>query len=84
MVRCDIAAFEGAEQELEAALDRFLAHRWLVEARSVRFGESLSLRYRVVMRDPSETAAMLREVGAIEGVERVVVDLGDEGPEREE
>jgi len=84
IVRCDVASFEGIEKRVEETLDRFLTRRWLVEARSLRFGESLSLRYRVVVRDTDEIPAMLREVGAIEGVERIVVDLGDGGPTREE
>ncbi len=84
VLRCDIAAFEGKELELERALDRFLTRRWLVEARSQRFGEALSLRYRVVVRDPHEIPTMVREVSSIEGVERVVVDVGEEGPDSEE
>jgi uncharacterized membrane protein YhiD involved in acid resistance len=82
MVRCDVASFEGVEQEVEKALDRHLTRRWLVEARSVRFGEAVSLRYRVAVRDPGTIGDMLREVANIEGVERIVVDLGDEGPDR--
>jgi hypothetical protein len=84
VVRCDVAAFEGAEQALERVLDRFLSRRSLVEARSQRFGEALSLRYRVVMRDAAEIPSLVREVAALEGVERVVVDLGEEGPDSEE
>jgi len=84
MLRCDVTSFGGAESEVEQTLDRFLQRRWLVEARSLRFGETLSLRYRVVVRDTDEIATMIREVGAIEGVERVVIDHGSEGPNREE
>ncbi len=84
VLRCDIVAFEGKELELERALDRFLTRRWLVEARSQRFGEALSLRYRVVVRDPHEIPTMVREVSSIEGVERVVVAVGEEGPDSEE
>jgi len=84
MLRCDVASFEGAEKEMERVLDSFVQRRWLVEARSLRFGETLSLRYRVVVRDPHEVGEMLRQVGAVEGVERVILDLGDEGPDREE
>jgi len=84
MLRCDVASFEGVEKEMEQTLGRYLDRRWLVEARSLRFGESLSLRYRVVVRDPSEIADMLRAVGGVEGVERVVIDLGEEGADRVE
>ncbi len=84
MIRCDVAAFEGAEHRLEQELDRFLVKRWLVEARSVRFGEALSLRYRVIVRNVDDIPTLVREVGAVEGVEKVVVDTGEEGPESEE
>lgn len=79
LLRCDVAAFEGAEADLDEAMERFVSRRWLVEARSLRFGEALSFRYRVVVRDPSAVGAMLRDLGAVEGVERVVLDLGEEG-----
>ena len=58
-------------------------HRWLLEARSLRFGESLSFRYRVVVVDPGRSADLLRELGAIEGVYRVVLDLAEEAAEGE-
>ena len=74
-----MASFEGVEPQLEKVLDVHLERRWLVEARTLRFGEALSLRYRAVVRDPDRIAALLRDVGAIEGVERVVVDVGEEG-----
>jgi len=78
ILRCDVGAFEGVENRLEQVLDEHLARRWLVEARSQRFGESLSFRYRVVVRDPDDAAAMMRAISGLEGVERVVLDVGDE------
>jgi len=80
-LRCDVAAFEGIEAEMDRVMDRHIARRWLVEARSLRFGESLSFRYRVVVSDPEASAALLRELGAVEGVERVVLDLAEEAAE---
>jgi hypothetical protein len=77
-LRCDVGAFEGVENRLEQVLDDHVARRWLVEARSQRFGESLSFRYRVVVRDPDNVAPMMRAISGIEGVERVVLDLSDE------
>jgi len=77
-LRCDVAAFEGIEDDMLSALDRFVSRRWLVEARSLRFGEGLSFRYRVQLRDPGAVARLLREVGGVEGVERVVVDSAEE------
>jgi len=84
MVRCDVTSFDGVEQELEQTMDRYLLRRWLIEARSIRFGEAISLRYRVAVREPDSIGVMLRDVAQIEGVERVVVDLGEEGPNRSE
>lgn len=78
MLRCDVGAFEGVENRLEKILDDHLVRRWLVEARSQRFGESLSFRYRVVVRDPDDMAPMMRAISGLEGVERVVLDLSDE------
>ena len=78
ILRCDVGAFEGVEARLEQILDDYLTRRWLVEARSQRFGESLSFRYRVVVRDPDDVAPMMRAISGLEGVERVVLDLGDE------
>jgi len=74
--------FEGVEQEAKKALDRHLSPRWLAEACSVRFGEAVSLRYRVVVRDPGKIGVMSCDMANIEGVERIVVNLGDEGPDR--
>jgi hypothetical protein len=77
-LRCDVAAFEGIEGRVEQVLDRHTSRRWLMEARSLRFGESLSFRYRVVLADPDASGAFLRELAAVEGVERVILDLAEE------
>ena len=73
-VRCDVAAYEGAEHLVEETLDRHVLRRSLIEARSQRFGEVLSLRYRVVLRDPGTVPALIREVSTLEQVESIVVD----------
>ncbi len=78
MMRIDIAAYEGTEKALAAVLAKFLKMRTLIEARSLRFGETLSYRYRVVLKDEEQIEAMLRELSDIEGVERVVVDVDEE------
>lgn len=81
MLRCDIASYEGIEARMNAVLDHFLRQRWLVEARSLRFGESLSLRYRIVLRRPEQHNALLRELAGVEGIERVVIENGEEAAE---
>jgi hypothetical protein len=82
-LRCDVAAFENVEAEMSRVMDRYLRRWWMIEARSLRFGELLSFRYRVVIRDPNEVAALLRDLGTVEGVERVILDVGDETGETE-
>jgi len=78
LLRCDLAAYEGTEQSVLAVLNRFVRKRSLVEARSLRFGETLSYRYRVVMKDEGQIEALLRELSDLEGVERVVIDAEDD------
>lgn len=84
MLRCDVAAYEGIEARMNDVLDGFAISRWLVEARSLRFGESLSMRYRVILRGPEQLASLLRELSGVEGIERVVLDHGEEESEAEE
>ncbi len=73
-LRCDLAAYEGTEKDVLDVLSRFVKRRTLMEARSLRFGETLSYRYRVVLRDEDQIEALLRELSDVEGVERVVLD----------
>ncbi len=78
LLRCDIAAYQGTEGEILAVLDRFLRKRALVEARSLRFGETLSYRYRVAMKREDQIEELLRTLSDIEGVERVIIDADSE------
>jgi len=73
LLRCDLAAYEAREEAIRGVLEQHLARRSLVEARSLRFGETLSYRYRVVLKDPMGAEALLQALSAVEGVERVVV-----------
>ncbi len=82
MMRIDIAAYEGTEKALKTVLDTFLRNRTLMEARSLRFGETLSYRYRVVLEAEEQIEAMLRELSDIEGVERGVVDADEDAAGR--
>jgi len=80
-LRVDIAAYEGTDADAAEVMDRYLSRRWLTEARSLRFGETLSYRYRVVFKDKEKLEAMLRELSGIEGIERVVLETEDAGGE---
>jgi hypothetical protein len=79
LLRCDLSAYQATEEDIHPILDRHLAKRWLEEARSLRFGETLSFRYRVQLRETSTMEALLREISALDGVERVMVIHGEEG-----
>jgi len=77
LLRCDIAAYQGTEAGMLAVVDRHVQRRALVEARSLRFGETLSYRYRIVLRTDRTLELLLREMSAVEGVERVIIDAED-------
>jgi uncharacterized membrane protein YhiD involved in acid resistance len=79
VLRVDVAAHQGGETTVAAVLDKHASQRWLLEARSLRFGETLSYRWRVVLKDGAGVEKLLREVGDVEGVERVVFGMGEEG-----
>ncbi len=79
MLRCDLAAYEAREEAIAPVLDEQLKSRWLVEARSLRFGETLSYRYRVVLERPDRIEDLLQALADIEGVERVVVYTEPDG-----
>ena len=51
----------------------------MVEARSLRFGETLSYRYRVILRDETRAQELLRALADTEGVERVILMEEEEG-----
>lgn len=78
-LRCDLAAYQTGQEAMLEVLDRHIHGRWLIEARSVRFGETLSYRYRIALDTEAGIEAMLRELSALDGVERVVFGAGAEG-----
>lgn len=78
VLRCDFAAYEGTEARMLDVLDKHVRQRSLIEARSLRFGETLSLRYRIIMNDPRRLEPLLRELSGVEGMERVVVYTDEE------
>ena len=77
LLRCDLAAYQGTEGPLLEVLDRHVHRRALVEARSLRFGETLSYRYRIVLKRGKTLEPLLREMSDVEGVERVIIDAVD-------
>lgn len=81
VLRCDIAALETPTSALEAVLQRHCGSVSLSGTRSLRFGETLSLTYRVQLSSDDKLLEVVRELSAIEGVERVTALSGahDEG-----
>jgi hypothetical protein len=78
LLRVDLAAYKIGEGDLDKALGEFVEKKWLEEARSLRFGETLSMRYRVVLNQDSTVEQVVRGLSVIEGVERVVLVAHDE------
>jgi hypothetical protein len=78
LLRFDLAAYQGAEGTTLQVLDRHVRRRSLVEARSLRFGETLSYRYRIVLRRDRTLEPLLREMSDVEGVERVIIDARED------
>jgi len=76
-LRCDLAAYQATEQAATEIIDRHVRRRWLVEARSLRFGETLSLRYRVEIAPGRANEALLQEMSGLDGVERVLLTSDD-------
>lgn len=73
LLRCDLAAYEAREDAIAPVLEQYLKSRWLEEARSMRFGETLSYRYRVELKDPQQLSDLLQALSDVEGVERVIL-----------
>jgi hypothetical protein len=78
LLRVDLAAYKIGEGDLDNSLDQFVDKKWLEEARSLRFGETLSMRYRVVLSSGKTIEQVVRALSVIEGVERVVLVANDE------
>ncbi len=79
LLRCDLAAYEAREDAITPVLDRFLKSCWMEDARSLRFGETLSYRYRVELNDPAQVSDLLQALSDVEGVERVILSSEADG-----
>ena len=78
VLRCDVAAYQCGEAQLIPAMEAHTLKRWLKSTRSMRFGESLSLNYCILLKKGASIEALTRDLSAIEGVERVTI-LSDDG-----
>ncbi|MCB9797336.1 MAG: DUF4956 domain-containing protein [Alphaproteobacteria bacterium] len=70
-LRAQLAAYQCDEARIAPVLERHLARRDLTSAQSLRFGESLALTWRVVFKDEKTLEPLIKELAAVEGVERV-------------
>lgn len=78
IVRIDLVAHEQGDEDIDRLLDRHVTKRWLEQARSVRFGETISLWYRVTLRRGASMERLVTDLSAFERVERVIVLASDE------
>lgn len=80
-LRCDVAAYELGEAELNAVIDKYARRRWLNSIQTQRFGEAMSLTYSIVLKRSARIEPLVRELSALEGVERIVIvtEGDDEG-----
>ncbi len=76
LVRCDLVAHDSRQAEVQRVLDKHVARLWLEQARSLRFGETLSLWWRVALKRDTTLEALLGDLSKIEGVERVIALAG--------
>ncbi len=72
-LRCEVSAHQCGEADLEPVLQQHVEQKFLFEARTSRFGEALSLSWRVVLKPDATIEKLIRELSGIEGVERATV-----------
>lgn len=71
LLRCDVVAHDSNEKSVSDVLDKYAGRRSLEQARSLRFGETLSLHYRLRMKNDTKIEHLVRDLSIVEGVERV-------------
>lgn len=70
-LRCDLSAWDCGPETLAPLLAEACTSATLASTRSLRFGETLSLIYRVHLREGRAMPALVRDLSRVEGVERV-------------
>jgi hypothetical protein len=79
VLRTDVAAYNEIESRIEPVLEQYVKRRWLMETRSMRFGETLSYRWRVILKDDRQQNDFLRALAGVEGVERIIMSADEHG-----
>ncbi len=77
-LRVDVAAYSEVEAQLDQIFEEHLKAQWLLEVRSMRFGETLSYRYRVILAPKTTVRDLARILADTEGVEQVLLIDDDE------
>lgn len=68
---------EGDENIYQDVFDRHLSSHTLLNVRSVRLGQYLELAFHVRLRDPERHQQFVRDLSALEGLERISLILGE-------
>ena len=84
VLRCDVAAWECSDEQLAPVFAESCHEIELATSRSLRFGESLSLTYKVLLRPGKTMGGLVRALSQVEGVERVVAMSSEEASGSEE
>ncbi len=83
-LRFDLGAYGGTEAGVMGVLDQHGLARTFEEVISLRFGETLSYRYQVLLPQTARLDALVRDLSAVEGVERVIVSAVERPDEGED
>jgi len=77
-IQCDLSALDVRQDALDAVLKEHCADYSLLTTRSLRFGELLSLTWRVHLRNTNGSAGVVAALSRIEGVERALASADAE------
>jgi uncharacterized membrane protein YhiD involved in acid resistance len=80
-LRCDLAAWECKAEDLVPLLAQACDEFELASSRSLRFGETLSIVYRIRLKAGATMGVLVRDLSQIEGVERILAMTGEEEAE---
>ena len=77
-IQCDLSALDVRQEDLDAILKEHCTDVTLLTTRSLRFGELLSLTWRVHLHKPNGAAELVAALSRIEGVERALAGSDSE------
>jgi len=74
-IQCDLSALDTHQDELVRILKEHCVDHTLLSTRSLRFGELLSLTWRVQPKSKDGEAAIVHALSCVEGVERALASV---------